>query len=62
VIKLRGLNVEESNDDSVENLPKLTKFGSSKAQVSTVIGLMLKERIKSLKEETKILEVRIGTT
>ena len=44
MVKLRGLNIEESNDDSVEDLPVLTKFDSSRAQVSTVNGLMLKER------------------
>ena len=61
MVKLRGLNIEESNDDSVEDLPVLTKFDSSRAQVSTVNGLMLKERIRSLMEQTRVLEARIGT-
>jgi len=62
VVKLRGLNIEESNDDPVEVLPVLTKFDSSRVQVSTVNGLMLKERIRSLKEQTRVLEARIGTS
>jgi len=39
VVKLRGLNIEESNDDPVKVLPVLTKFDSSRVQVSTVNGL-----------------------
>ena len=62
MVKLRGLNIKESNDDPVEDLPVLTKFDSSRAQVSTVNGLMLKERIRSLKEQTRVLEARIGTS
>ena len=62
MVKLRGLNIEESNDDPVEVLPVLTKVDSSRVQVSTVNGLMLKERIRSLKEQTRVLEARIGTS
>ena len=62
MVKLRGLNIKESNDVPVEDLPVLTKFDSSRVQVSTVNGLMLKERIRSLKEQTRVLEARIGTS